>query len=144
MFVSETIIPSAERQILSESRQFRQRKDKSCQHHDNSVSRKTTPVRITAIPSAERQILSESRQFRQRNHKSCRNYGNSVSGMANPVRITANLSAKPQIRQRNRKSVRIMILQTLKPLKQSKKRLFHRFCLFANRKAETTPEKPHF
>jgi hypothetical protein len=53
-FVSENIIPSAERQILSALGQIRQRKGKSCQLHDNSVSGKVNPVRITTILSAER------------------------------------------------------------------------------------------
>ncbi|MCX6159701.1 MAG: hypothetical protein NTY74_17095 [Ignavibacteriae bacterium] len=122
-----------------------------CLRNDNSVSAKTNPIGITAIPSAEMQILTESRQFRQRKDKSCRNYGNSVSGKANPVGITAIPSAEPQIlsesrqfRQRNHNSVGKMTLQTAKPLKQSEKGLFHRFCGSANRKAESTPEIPHF
>jgi len=72
MFVCETIIPSAEPQILSESRQIRQRNGKSCQNHGKSVSGIANSVEITANPSAESQILSELRQIRQRNRKSIR------------------------------------------------------------------------
>jgi hypothetical protein len=84
MFVCETIIPSAERQILLESRKFHQRNRKSYRNYGNSVSGMANPVGIMAIPSAERQILSESRQFRQRKDKSCRNYDKSVGGTAIP------------------------------------------------------------